>query len=435
MKMSQLQSNFTLENLYQHTSKNSLIGQLWANPPSERYENLAEHFRPTFEKIKQGTLERERKHLLPYEQIQWLKDIGFTRLRLPKAYNGFDATIPELFALLVELAEADSNLPQILRVHFGFSEDLLLSKNKAFQEKWLSRLAQGDTAGSGWSEGGKEAQNQFQTHIYKDDQGSLKLTGKKYYTTGSLYADWIDVGITDLHGESASILVNRHSDGVSVVDDWNGFGQQLTASGTATFQSVQVDETDVLIDAVRFKYSAAYYQLVQLAIIVGLGRSLTHRLSDAVKRRTRNYSHANATHIRDDAQVLQVVGKVRSATYTSGIIVEKSAIALQRAFASGLETNLQAEAEQNAIAELETAQAQTIITDLLLNASTIAFDALGASATDKDLALDRYWRNIRTLASHNPRIYKDRIVGDFSVNGTLPPYQWRIGHVDALKAS
>lgn len=433
--MSSSSSDFTFNNLYLNTSQQSWIGQLWGQPPSSRYEELAAYFRPTFEKIKQSTLHREQQHILPYEQIQWLKEVGFTRLRLPKEYQGFDATIPELFALLIELAEADSNLPQILRVHFGFSEDLLLLPESHFKQKWLTRLSQGETVGSGWSEGGKEAQGQFQTHIYKNEDGHLKLTGQKYYTTGSLYADWIDVGITDLNGESASILVHRHAEGVEVLDDWNGFGQQLTASGTAIFTAASVEAEDVLPDDVRFKYSAAYYQLVQLAIIVGLGRALTSQLSHAVQKRTRNYTHANAVHIRDDAQVLQVVGKVKSATYTSGIIVEKSAEALQRAFLSGLDQNLQAEAEQNAIVELETAQAQTVITDLLLNASTIAFDALGASATDKDIGLDRYWRNIRTLASHNPRIYKDRIVGDFSVNQTLPPYQWRIGEVTALKAS
>ena len=58
---------------------------------------------------------------------------------------------------------------------------------------------------------------------------------------------------------------------------------------------------------------------------------------------------------------------------------------------------------------------------------TLLFDALGASATKKPAGLDRHWRNARTLASHNPRIYKHRIIGDFAVNGTPPPYQWRIG--------
>ena len=122
-----------------------------------------------------------------------------------------------------------------------------------------------------------------------------------------------------------------------------------------------------------------------------------------------------------------MAGKIRGAAYTSAAIIEKNAQALQRAYEAAFASSEALESDQNAIAELEIAQSQTIITDLALNASTIMFDALGASATDKNLALDRYWRNIRTLASHNPRIYKDRIAGDFSVNGTLPPYQWRIG--------
>ena len=65
--------------------------------------------------------------------------------------------------------------------------------------------------------------------------------------------------------------------------------------------------------------------------------------------------------------------------------------------------------------------------DLVLQAATIAFDALGASAVRRSAALDRHWRNARTLASHNPRIYKERIVGDYAVNAAAPPPQWRIG--------
>ncbi len=108
-------------------SRDSLIYQVWGQGPSARYDELAAQFRPVFEKIQASANEREKNRILPFEQLQWLKDAGFTRLRLPKAYNGFDATIPELFALLIELAQADANLPQALRVHFGFTEDLLLS--------------------------------------------------------------------------------------------------------------------------------------------------------------------------------------------------------------------------------------------------------------------------------------------------------------------
>ena len=51
------------------------------------------------------------------------------------------------------------------------------------------------------------------------------LNGKKYYTTGSLYADWVDLGMTALNGHSACILIPRDAAGVTIIDDWNGFGQ------------------------------------------------------------------------------------------------------------------------------------------------------------------------------------------------------------------
>ena len=412
----------------------SQIYAAWGQGPSSRYDELAQHFRPVFAKIQAGTLQREQQRILPYEQLQWLKDSGFTRLRLPKAVGGFDASIPELFALLVELAQADSNLPQVLRVHFGFTEDVLISQDSAFKARWLKRIAAGETIGSAWSEGGKESRDQFQTHIYRDPQGRLRLKGQKYYTTGSLYADWVEVGIQDLTGESASVLVPRHSEGVAVLDDWNGFGQKLTASGTAIFNDVLIDPSEILVDGTRFKYSAAYYQLVQLAIITGLGRAASYELSHAVEQRSRNYTHANSQFVRDDPQILQVVGQVRGAAYSAGAIIEKVAQSLQRTYLAALQGNVEYEEQQNALAELETAQSQTVITQLILNASTVLFDALGASASDQRYALDRFWRNVRTLSSHNPRVFKDRIVGDFSVNGTLPPYQWRIGDVSQDQA-
>jgi hypothetical protein len=36
-------------------------------------------------------------------------------------------------------------------------------------------------------------------------------------------------------------------------------------------------------------------------------------------------------------------------------------------------------------------------------------------------ALDRHWRNAKVIAAHNPRLYKERMLGDYLLNGTLPP--------------
>ena len=53
--------------------------------------------------------------------------------------------------------------------------------------------------------------------------------------------------------------------------------------------------------------------------------------------------------------------------------------------------------------------------------------ALGASGVSTSRNLDRHWRNARTAASHNPWVYKARMVGDFRVNGTAPARAWAVG--------
>ncbi|WP_416414187.1 acyl-CoA dehydrogenase family protein [Pantoea sp. App145] len=402
----------------------SQIDKAWGAGPSESYERLAERFRPLFARIREGVINRELKRELPIEQLDWLKEAGFTALRIPKKYGGSAVSLPELFNLLIELGEADSNLVQALRGHFGFIESLINSDNLERQAHWLPLLGRGDIVGLAWSETGDALQLTFSTQLV-ESEGQWTLNGKKFYTTGSLYADWIDIGLQDDEGNLQGLIVSRHAQGVTVLDDWNGFGQTLTASGTAIFEQVVVSVTDVYQEP-NFRYATGFYQLVHLATLAGIGRAQSDEVALHVAQRTRTYSNGNAPRASQDVQILQVVGKVRSAAYSSSAIVLKSAEALQRAFEVSHEEEEQ-KAQVNAIAELEVSQALNVVTDLLLTSSTLLFDALGASATLKPHALDRFWRNVRTLSSHNPRIYKDRIVGDFAVNGTLPPYQWRIG--------
>lgn len=400
----------------------------WGTAPSANYEQLAERFRPLFARIREGAIERELQHQLPFEQIEWLKKSGFTALRVPQEFGGSGITLPELFNLLTELGEADSNLVQSIRGHLGFVENVLNSEDTQRRERWLPLLGRGEIVGPAWSEAGDVKQQEFTTRIQRTGN-QWRLDGKKFYTTGSLYSDWIDVGLTDEKGETVAVTVSRTAPGVSVIDDWNGFGQTLTASGTAVFDNVLLGEDEIYTEN-KFRYAPAFYQLIHLATLAGIGRAQSGELASLVAARKRTYSIGNGPRVAQDPQILQVVGRVRGAAYASGAIVLKSAEALQRAFDARSQGDEQQEIQVNAIAELEVSQSLNVVTDLILNATTIVFDALGASATLRPLALDRFWRNARTLSSHNPRIYKDRIVGDFAVNGTLPPPQWRIGVAD-----
>jgi alkylation response protein AidB-like acyl-CoA dehydrogenase len=398
----------------------------WGADPSERYEELVSRFGPTFRRIREGAVEREAMRRLPIDEVAWLKELRFGALRVPAQSGGGGASLPELFSVLIELSEADSNLTQALRGHFGFAEDIVNSTNPERRALWLPRLARGDIVGNAWTEIGEGKVSGFSTKL-TGREGALRLNGAKYYTTGSYLADWIDVGASDEAGNGIGVTVARDAPGVHVADDWNGFGQILTVSGSATFTDVAVEPGHVVQDEGRPKYFPAFFQLVHLATLAGIGRAAANDVARLVAQRRRTYSHANGPVAAQDPQVLQIVGRVRGAAYAAGATVLHNARALQRAFDAHLAANAEAEDTAVAIAELEVSQSVTVVSNLVLDATTLLFDALGASATSRELGLDRYWRNARTLASHNPRIYKDRIVGDFSVNGTRPPPQWRIG--------
>lgn len=211
---------------------------VWGFGPTARYAELAGRFRPLFERIRKGVEQRELERRLPVEQLAWLKEAGFGAVLLPEQDSGAAATIPEFFDFLAELAQADFNLPQALRVHFKSVENVLVAPPSDWRNRWIGRFAKGETIGSAWTEVNTGARvGTFATRVVRDGAG-WRLNGTKYYTTGSIFADWINVGAVDEADEHVSVHVPARTPGVSVVDDWDGFGQTLTGSGTASFVDV-----------------------------------------------------------------------------------------------------------------------------------------------------------------------------------------------------
>jgi alkylation response protein AidB-like acyl-CoA dehydrogenase len=391
------------------------------------YEALAARFRPIFVRIAEGAVERERSRTLPFEPIQWLKHAGFGAVRVPVEFGGAGASLPQLFQLLIELAAADSNVTQALRGHFAFVEDRLNAQAFSAQNAWFERFVAGELVGNAWTEVGDVKIGQVITRISRQGEQWV-ANGTKFYSTGSLFADWIDLyAQRDDTGADVIAAVRVQQPGVRQSDDWDGFGQRTTGSGTSVFENAVVEDDHLIDFSTRFKYQTAFYQLTLLAVLVGSGQAAVREVAQQVRVRARVFSHGNAAAVRDDAQVQQVVGKASAQVYTAEAAALRAAAASQRAYVAHFAKDAQVEREANIAAELESAQAQVVIAELVLRATSDLFNALGASAARTSLQLDRHWRNARTAASHNPLIYKERIIGDWEINGTEPPYVWQIG--------
>ncbi|EMH4163677.1 acyl-CoA dehydrogenase family protein [Pluralibacter gergoviae] len=391
------------------------------------YSQLAAIFRPVFARIAEGAVSREQNRTLPVEQIRWLKEAGFGTVRIPREKGGWGASLPQLVALLTELAQADSNLPQALRAHFAFVEDRLNQPDSPGRDRWFRRFLDGELVGNGWTETGGVALGDVKTKVTPQENGWW-LNGEKFYSTGTLYADWIDVFARRSDTQQDVIaVVSTAQDAVQREDDWDGFGQRLTGSGTTRFRQAQVEQEHVYDFATRFRYQTAFYQHVLLATLAGIGLAVERDAAQGVLKRTRMYSHGNAAVPRDDPQVLQVVGEISAWAQATRATVQQSAEVLQRAYEAHVSDDEALKVRANEEAEIEAARAQVVASELIPRAATSLFSALGASDTRTGKALDRHWRNARTVASHNPVIYKARNIGGWLVNGASPTFKWGIG--------
>ncbi|MGO1992153.1 MAG: acyl-CoA dehydrogenase [Corynebacterium sp.] len=402
-----------------------------SSAPSD--EQLAEVFRPAFERIAEGAADRDARRELPTEGIRLLRDSGFGTLRVPVDRGGFGASLPQTFSLLTDLAAADPNLTQALRVHFFSVEGFLAALESpdgsdasaaSAAEKSLSDVVDGVLFGNAISERGVGAAERYQTRLTRQDgTGDYLLNGTKYYSTGSLFADRIVVA-ADLDGERVTATVPVTAAGVHQIDDWDGFGQRLTGSGTTIFDNVTVGPDDVAPRGYGTggrTPDTSYLQLFHLAALAGIARRAADDARDRVLARDRTYTHAPADVPREDPLVQAVLGRVDAAAFTARATTLAVAEAVAVAF-NGTDAQIDA-------AERAAARAQVSLIPLVLDAVTEIFETGGASLASDTLNLDRHWRNARTLAVHNPAVYKQQALGRYALtgDGTTLPYAWSAG--------
>lgn len=393
-------------------------------------EKLEQRFRPVFARIADSAAERESSRTLPFAEVQALKDAGFGALRVPVEYGGSGASLAQLFALLTQLAAADSNLTQLWRGHFAYVEGTLLQPPSAHRDRWLFDVAAGAMVGNASSELTGTSLRDIRTALAGDAKdGTLTLSGTKYYSTGSLYADWI-AGSAVQDGRRVGYAVRATAPGVDRIDDWDGFGQRLTGSGTTHFSDVRVDPRNVRAYSPDSpSHVHAFFQLVLVASLAGIARAAADDAVAFVAPRTRSYVNAAHPVPREDPQVLQVLGELSSLAFGASAVVSVAATALDAAFdavvpARGDEARTAIHAAAQAAvdrADIAVSSAQVVAVEQVLRAATHLFEVGGASATSAARALDRHWRNARTISSHNPAIYKARGLGYWAVHGRREP--------------
>ena len=211
-------------------------------------------------------------------------------IRLPRA-DGERLPLTEFFQFIRELAAGDSNLAHSLRNHYASIENAILDPTPS-SPRLLALAADGLLFGGAAQERTGSSGPGFETKIERLGSGEYEVSCRRYYATGSLYADYLLVSVTLDDGVARTVLVESDRPGVGLPDDWNGFGQRLTGSGSIVFDKVRISSADFFerpaIDKDRPRYPFTFNQVYLTSVVAGIANRALRDAVDLVKNRTRN---------------------------------------------------------------------------------------------------------------------------------------------------
>ena len=301
---------------------------------------------------------RDSERTLPRAELDDLSAAGVLAVTVPASHGGAGGGASAAFEITRILATADPNVAHIPQSHFVYLRLAELAGSAELKKVLFAEVLAGKRIANAQSERGGKTITDISTRLVRDGD-EFSVTGEKFYSTGSLLADWLAVLARDEHGVDHIAFLPAHSPGVTILDDWNGFGQRTTASGTIVFDDVRVAARHVAprTDAVTGPYGyGAFAQGLHAAIDTGLARGALTEAAAFVRTSSRPWFEAGVERAEEDPLLVQRFGELG-----------------------------------------------------------------GTRSADDRLNLHRHWRNARTHTLHDPIRWKLQHLGRHAVQGILPP--------------
>jgi SfnB family sulfur acquisition oxidoreductase len=404
-------------------------------PVLRNAETAARAARAYAESVADGVIERDRAGASspPYAELAALDASGLLTITVPTGRGGPGLGAAVLAEVIRVIAAVDPALAQALQGHFLFCDVLTVWGSDEQQRVLFDEVLRGGRLGNGQAERGGQHAQDLKTRLHGwpvpparaaggADAPGPRLTGKKYYTTGSLTARWIGVTALDDTGALVVAFVRRDAPGVSLDTDWDVMGQRATVSGAAVFADVAVDPLLVIPYSRAFQVPqqlGARSQLIHTAIQVGIAGGALRDARWFVRDKARPFFEAAragwARTASDDPHTVYRFGQLATKVAAAEALLSQAAAVLDET------GRVPASADAAARGSVAVAQAKAFATEVACEVSSGLFELSGASAADERHDLSRHWRNSRTHASHDPASWKYHHIGNYMLNDVPPP--------------
>lgn len=364
----------------------------------------------------EGRNQRDQQRLLPFAEIDLFSQKGLGGMRIPKQYGGAFVANKTLAHVFRIINKADSSIGQIPQNQIALLNMIEIMGTEEQKQFIYNEILKGKRLANGGPERNTKDTKTLATTLTFEN-GRYFVDGEKFYSTGSSFAHWLAIKAIHPEGHVVLTIVDRNAEGVEVIDNWNGFGQRTTSSGTVKLQHVEVDPLLIFDERLlgnQPSYRGAYSQLMQVAIDVGIAEAAFADTLTAVQK-ARPIVDAQVEKASLEHYTLQEVGK-------SSVLLDAAILLLDEA-AEYLDELDQLESvtdEQAAKASILVAEAKVYANDAALHISEKLLELGGSRSSLSQHNLDQHWRNARVHTLHDPIRWKLHALGDYYLNHKLP---------------
>jgi alkylation response protein AidB-like acyl-CoA dehydrogenase len=351
---------------------------------------------------------------LPRRQAQLLSESGLTAIGVPKAFGGLGASVETIVETVRIISIADGGVGQLLQIHNVMLRGIFTGYSDEIRDRLIRDVLAGKRFGNALAEVGGKNKFALKTRVERRADGKLILNGSKFYSTGSYLAEWISLTAASDDG-GAGVLLNRNTPGLTLVDDWEAFGQKNSVSGTVIFDNIELDEGFVSQRKGPMKRTGLTFpQILHAAIDTGIAEGALTAAVQYLNHSARPWVESGVDQASQEPHIIKQIGEYAVALRGAQSLLRDAA----RVFdLHELDPDNKA-LQDELILSVATARAHSDSASLKI--SSDIFSLLGASSSLSKWNLDRFWRNARVHTTHDPIRWRLHHVGNYYLNGVDP---------------
>ncbi len=365
---------------------------------------------------------------IPWRHAEILSQSGVTTIAVPKEFGGLSASIATIVETVRIISTADGGVGQLLQIHNVMLRGVFARPPGEARDLLIRDILDGKRFGHAGAEVGGKDKFDLKTTAARNAEGKWVVNGHKFYTTGSHLAEWISAGAKTPEGD-IGFLVNRHTPGLILDDDWDGFGQQHSVSGGVRFENLVLDDRFVTLRGndkaaqeqadkapppPQARTNLTWPQILHAAIDTGIARGAL----DAAVHYLQNHSHvwvdADVERASQEPLIIKRIGDYAIAVRTAESLLRQAA----ELFDEYRNTKDNDHLQDELILAVATARAQSDHASIFI-ASDI-FSLLGASSSYNKFNLNRFFGDARVHTTHDPIRWRLHHIGNYYLNGVPP---------------